>query len=222
MKTLYRVLLSACVLGFVAPSFAQTPQASPPPAAPSPAATPSLAPDELVKKITSDVLETVKKDKQLAAGDRDKALALAEEKILPHVDFKEAARLAVGRGWNQASAVQQDNLTGAFRQMLVRSYSNAVESYRGQTMRVLPSRTPPNGNEATVRSQYIRPGATPVMIEYVMRRTPEGWKIYDITVEGISLVLTYRGQFEQVVRDSGIDGLIRQLGDKNKPALKTS
>lgn len=205
MKTLLRTLAAASLMAFAATSFAQNA---------------TLSPDELVKKVTSDVLEAVKNDKQLAAGDKAKALALAEEKILPLVDFQEATRLAVGRAWGQATPEQQKNLTQAFRQMLVRSYSNAIEAYQGQTVRVLPSRTAPNAEEATVRNQYIRPGGAPVNLEYAMRKTPEGWKIYDITVEGISLVLTYRGQFEQVVKQSGIDGLIKTMNEKTQPPVK--
>ena len=186
MKIILRTLAAASLMAFAASSFAQNANAN-------------LSPDELVKRVTADVIETIKNDKQLAAGDRDKALALAEEKILPLVDFKEATRLAVGRAWGQASPEQQERLTQAFRQMLVRSYSNAIEAYKGQTLRVFPSRTPPNAEEATVRNQYIRPGGSPISLEYAMRKTPEGWKIYDITVEGISLVLTYRGQTMRVL-----------------------
>jgi phospholipid transport system substrate-binding protein len=188
----------------------------------STAQTANLSPEDLVKKVTADVLETIKSDKQLAAGDKNKALQLAEEKILPHVDFKEAARLAVGRPWSQATPEQQEKLTSAFRQMLVRSYSNALESYQGQTVKVLPSRTAPNSDTSTVRNQYIRQGGAPVTLEYAMKKNPDGWKIYDITVEGISLVLTYRGQFEQVAKQSGIDGLIKAMNEKNTPAIKPS
>lgn len=224
MKTLPSVLASACLIAFASVSLAQTSQPAQPAAKPAAAATETqgLSPDDLVKKVTTEVLESIKSDKRLAAGDRNKALQLAEEKILPHVDFKEAARLAVGRAWGQATPEQQEKLTASFRQMLVRSYSNALESYKGQTVRVLPSRAPPNADQATVRNQYIRAGGPPVMLEYAMRKTPEGWKIYDITVEGISLVLTYRGQFDQVVRQSGIDGLIKAMNEKNTPAIKPS
>jgi phospholipid transport system substrate-binding protein len=221
MKTLPGALASALLVAFASLSPAQAQSPQPAPAARDAApATAALAPDDLVKKVTSDVLEAIKSDRQLAAGDRDKALKLAEEKILPHVDFREAVRLAVGRPWAQATPDQQERLTAAFRQMLVRSYSNALDSYQGQTMRVLPSRVPANAEQAAVRNQYLRQGAPPVMLEYAMRRTPEGWKIYDITVEGISLVLTYRGQFEQVAKQSGIDALIRAINEKNTPAAK--
>ena len=174
-----------------------------------------LAPDELVRKVTADVLDAIKADKQLQAGDRKKALALAEQKILPHVDFREAAKLATGKAWQTASPEQQDRIVSEFRSMLVRIYSNAIDVYRGQTMKVLPVRLSAGATEVTVRNQYVREGRPPVKVEYAMNKTPEGWKIYDITVEGVSLVLTYRAEFEQITRVSGVDGLIKRLAEKN-------
>jgi phospholipid transport system substrate-binding protein len=184
----------------------------------TPALAQELGPEELVKKVTEDVLATIKSDKDLAAGDKQKALKLAEEKILPLVDFQEATRLAVGRAWREASPEQKQKLVSEFRSMLVRTYSNALEGYQGQTMKVLPSRNKPGDTEATVRNQYIRPGGKPVQLDYQMHKTGEGWKIYDITVEGISLVLTYRSEFDAVVKQQGIDGLIKRLSEKNAPA----
>jgi phospholipid transport system substrate-binding protein len=102
--------------------------------------------------------------------------------------------------------------------MLVRIYSNAIGVYQGQTMRVLPVRMQPGATEATVRNQYLRPGKPPASVDYAMRKTASGWKIYDITAEGISLVLTYRSEFEQVVQQSGVDGLIKRLSEKNAPS----
>jgi len=181
-------------------------------------ATKDLKPDELVKKVTDDVLSAIKGDKQLAAGDKEKALKLAEEKVLPHIDFEEATRLAVGRSWRQASKEQQEQLVTQFRSMLVRTYSSAISRYEGQTMKVLPARYKPDDTDVTVRNQYIRPGQQPVELDYAMRKTPDGWKIYDIVVEGVSLVITYRSEFDAVVKQDGIDGLIKRLAQKNTPA----
>jgi len=175
-------------------------------------------PEELVKKITDDVMAAIKSDKDLAAGDRQKAVKLAEAKILPHVDFEEATRLAVGRGWSQASPEQKKRLVSEFRNMLVRTYSNAISAYEGQTMKVLPSRVKPGESDATVRNQFIRPGGKPVLIDYSMRKTDKGWKVYDIVVEGVSLVLTYRSEFDAIVKQEGIDALIKRLAAKNAPA----
>lgn len=174
-----------------------------------------LGPDELVRKVTADVLEAIKSDKELQAGDRKKSLALAEAKILPHVDFREATQIAMGRSWRDATTAQQAELVDQFRQMLVRIYSSSLDVYRGQTMRVLPVRMSPGATEARVRNQYIREGRPPVAVDYSMVKTPTGWKIYDVSVEGISLVLTYRSEFENIVRNSGIDGLIKRMQEKN-------
>jgi phospholipid transport system substrate-binding protein len=180
-----------------------------------PALAQDLAPDELVRTVTTDVLDAIKSDKQLQAGDRKKALALAEQKILPHVDFREAARLATGKAWNGTTPEQQDKIVTEFRSMLVRIYSNAIDVYRGQTMKVLPVRLQPGATDVTVRNQFLSAGQPPVPIDYAMRKTPGGWMIYDITVDGVSLVLNYRDEFDQIIRVSGIDGLIKRLKEKN-------
>ena len=180
-----------------------------------PALSQELAPDALVRKVTEDVLATIKSDKDLQAGDRKKALALAEEKILPHVDFREATQIAMGRSWREATPEQQKRLVDEFRALLVRIYSASLDIYRGQTMKVLPLRAGRDDTDVRVRNQYIREGRPPVAVDYSMMKTPAGWKIYDISVEGISLVLTYRSEFESVVRASGIEGLIKRLQEKN-------
>ncbi len=175
----------------------------------------SSTPEELVRKVTAEVLEAIKADPQLQGGDRRKALALAEQRVLPHVDFREAAQLAAGRSWSVATPEQKERLVTEFRAMLVRVYSKAIGVYRGQTMKVLPVRIPPGATEATVRNQYLSEGRQPVAVAYAMRQTPDGWKIYDINIEGVSLVLTYRSEFEAIVRSDGVEGLIRKLQEKN-------
>jgi phospholipid transport system substrate-binding protein len=177
-----------------------------------------LAPDQLVQKITEEVLAAIRSDKQLAAGDKQKALKLAEEKVLPYIDFEDATRLAVGRAWSQATPEQKKRLVSEFRNMLVRTYSNAIQAYQGQTLKVLPSRGEPKGDEATVRTQFVRAGGQPLPIDFQMRKTEKGWKVFDIAVEGVSLVLTYRSEFDVVVKQEGIDGLIKRLAQKNTPA----
>ena len=174
------------------------------------------SPEEMVRQITTDVLQAIKKDKDLQAGDKKKALALAEQKVLPHLDFAQMTQLAAGRIWNSASTEQRGKLVDAFRAMLVRTYANSIDVYRGQTMTVVSAKVPPGATEATVRNRYASPGQRPTPVDYLMNKTPEGWKVYDIVVDGISLVLTYRSQFDQAVRQSGIDGLIKQLQDKTQ------
>ena len=177
-----------------------------------------LAPDQLVQKITDDVLAAVKSDKQLAAGDRQKAVKLAEEKVLPYIDFDQATRLAVGRAWREATPEQRKRLVTEFRNMLVRTYSNAIDAYQGQTLKVLPARGKQDPEETIVRTQFVRAGGQPLPIDFSLRKTDQGWKVFDITVEGVSLVLTYRSEFDAVVKQEGIDGLIKRLASKNIPA----
>jgi len=198
----FPIAMLACLMALALPARAQQ----------------DLGPEELVRKVTQDVLDAIRSDKQLAAGDKQKALKLAEEKVLPLIDFEEAARLAVGRAWAQATPEQRKKLVEEFRKMLVRTYSNAISAYEGQTMKVLPVRMKPGDTEVTVHNQYIRAGGTPLPVDYQMHKTSQGWKIYDITVEGVSLVLTYRSEFDAVVKQSGIDGLIKRLEEKNTPA----
>jgi phospholipid transport system substrate-binding protein len=186
-------------------------------------AAPALAaeeqnPEALVKQVTQEILDAVKTDKKLAAGDKQRALQVAEEKVLPHIDFEEATRLAVGRAWSQASPEQRKQLVSEFRRMLVRIYSNAIEPYQGQTIKVAPVRMKPGDTEVTVHNTFVRSGGKAIPFDYSMRKTEQGWKIYDIVVEGVSLVLTYRSEFDAVVRQNGIDGLIKALASKNSPA----
>lgn len=183
-----------------------------------PAQAQELAPEALIRKVTGEILAAIKSDKKLAAGDRQKALKLAEEKVLPHVDFDYATRLAVGRAWRQASPEQQQRLIAEFRAMLLRTYTNAIGAYEGQEIKVLASRGKPTDDEATVRNQFLRSGRPPVGVDYRMHRTPLGWKIFDITAEGVSLVITYRSEFSQVVRQEGVEGLIKRLTTKNAPS----
>jgi len=177
-----------------------------------------LAPDQLVQKITDEVLAAIKGDKELAAGDKQKALKLAEEKVLPYIDFEHATRLAVGRPWNQASAEQKKRLVTEFRNMLVRTYSNAIQAYQGQTLKVMPGRGKQDPEDTVVRTQFVRAGGQPLPIEFHMRQADKSWKVYDIVVEGVSLVMTYRSEFDAVVKQEGIDGLIKRLAQKNSPA----
>ena len=177
-----------------------------------------IGPDQLVQKITDEVLAAIKSDKELAAGDKQKAIKLAEEKVLPYIDFEQATRLAVGRAWRQASPEQQKRLVTEFRNMLVRTYSNAISAYQGQTLKVLPARGKQDPEETVVRTQFVRPGGQPLPIDFTMHQKDNTWKVYDIVVEGVSLVMTYRSEFDAVVKQQGIDGLIKALATKNIPA----
>jgi phospholipid transport system substrate-binding protein len=173
------------------------------------------APDALVKRIADEVLAIIKSDKDVAAGNPQKVVALAEQKVLPNFDFTRMTRLAVGRNWNQASDAQKEALTKEFRTMLVRTYSASLTAYRNQTIQVKPLQMSPNDKETTVRTQIIQQGGPPIPIDYAMEKTDNGWKVYDVVIEGASLVTTYRGSFNDLIQKSGIDGLIKTLQERN-------
>lgn len=182
----------------------------------APAHAQEVAPDELVKTVTAEVLEIVRQDKDIQAGDPRKSTALVQEKVLPHFNFTRMTALAMGRNWRQATPEQRQALVEQFRTLLVRTYSTALSAYRDQTIEYRPLRMKPDDTDATVRSQVIQPGGEPVSIDYSMHKTPHGWKVYDVIVGGVSLVTTYRDTFNSEVRSVGIDGLIKNLADKNR------
>ena len=174
------------------------------------------APDALVKRVAEDVLTTIRSDKELQAGNQAKVKQLIETKLAPNFDFARMTALAVGRNWASASPDQQKQLTDQFRTLLVRTYSGALTGYRDNTMDYKPLRMNPGDSEVIVRTEVRRPGQAPVQIDYNMAKSPEGWKAYYVTVAGVSLVTNYRGEFNDIVKSSGIDGLIKALDNKNK------
>jgi len=175
-------------------------------------------PDALVKRVAEDALQTIRADKELQAGNPAKVKQLIETKLVPHFDTARMTALAVGRSWRTATPEQQKRLTEEFQTLLIRTYSNALTNYRDNTMNYKPLRMNPGDTEVVVRTEVTRPAQSPVQIDYSMEKTPEGWKAYDITVAGVSLVTNYRDEFSDIVRSSGIDGLIKTLSDKNKGA----
>jgi len=180
----------------------------------------SPAPDVLVKTITEEVTTLLKKDKQIQAGDAKKAADLIEAKIVPHFDFTRMTRIAMARNWRAATPEQQNQLTGEFKTLLVRTYSTALANYRDQQIDYKPLRAKPEDTEVTVRSDVKQSGSSqPVSIDYEMEKTPNGWKVYDVKVGGVSLVTTYRDTFASEVRERGIDGLIKSLVAKNREPL---
>lgn len=174
------------------------------------------APDALVQRVAGEVLEIVKRDKEIQAGNQTKVIALVEEKVLPHFDFRRMTALAMGVNWRKASPEQQTRLVEEFRTLLVRTYSTALTNYRDQKIEYKPLRAQPGDTDVTVRSQVRQAGAEPIGIDYSLEKTDAGWKVYDVTVAGVSLVTTYRDTFAQEVRKAGVDGLIKTLGEKNR------
>jgi len=172
-------------------------------------------PDELIKSTAQEVLTIVKADKDIRAGDKKKVLALVEAKVLPHFDFERMTRLAVGKAWRTATAEQKATMVTEFRNLLVRTYTNAFTRYQDQTLEVKPFKMPAGADEVTVKTVILKPGAQPVTVDYEMEKKDDGWKVFDLSVEGVSLVTTYRGTFADQVAQSGIDGLIKMLVEKN-------
>jgi phospholipid transport system substrate-binding protein len=176
-----------------------------------------LAPDVLVKSITEEVVVILKKDKDIQAGDAKKAADLIETKIVPHFNFVRMTRIAMARNWRLASPEQQKELVGEFKTLLVRTYSTALSNYRDQQIDYRPLRAKPEDTEVTVRSDVKPSGSSqPVSIDYEMEKTPNGWKVYDVKVGGVSLVTTYRDTFASEVRERGVDGLLKSLAAKNR------
>lgn len=175
-----------------------------------------LAPDEQVKLISDEVISAIKQDQDIRAGNQKKLTDLVEAKVLPHFDFSRMTALAVGRHWPRASAEQKNLLSSEFRTLLVRTYSNALSTYKNQIIEFKPLRAAAEDTEVTVRTQVRQSGAAPISIDYNMERTSSGWKVYDIVVGGVSLVTNYRETFNSEVRYGGVDGLIKSLASQNR------
>ena len=174
------------------------------------------APDTLVKSTANEVLDIIKKDKDIQSGDMRKITALAEEKILPHFDFERMSRMVLGKHWNRASKEQQQQFIKQFRSLLITTYASALAKYRNQTIEYKPLRMQPADIEVTVKTQILQPGGPALPIDYTLGKSENSWLVFDVKIEGVSLVTTYRGQFSTEVRQSGMDGLIQRLADKNK------
>lgn len=175
----------------------------------------ATAPDALVKNVTSEVLQIVRTDKALQAGDSKRAIELVEQKVLPHFNFTRMTQLAVGRDWKSATPDQQKALEGEFKNLLVRTYSNALTSYKDQTVEFKPFKMGAADTDVLVRSEIKQPGGKPVQLDYNLAKGDAGWKVYDVVVAGVSLVTNYREQFRQEVQNGGIDGLVKSLQKRN-------
>jgi phospholipid transport system substrate-binding protein len=174
-------------------------------------------PDALLKQTTEDVVATINQDKDLQTGDRMKSYALVEAKIVPHFDFVRMTRLALGKNWNKATPDQQAAVVEAFRNLLVRTYSGALTRFRNLAITYKPWTGTATDPSTVVQSTVVDNGRT-VPIDYQMAHEDNTWKVYDIKVDGISLVTNYRSDFNDRVSTVGIDGLIKDLQDKAKAA----
>ncbi len=200
MKYLIKLLLSLSIVLFANMAMAE------------------VAADVFVKTNADDVLEIIKKDKAIQAGDQKKIYDLAEQKILPNFDFDRISRLVVGKYWNAATPEQQDSFKREFRSLMIRTYSTALSKYRDQTIEYKPLRATASDKDVVVKTSILQSGGQPVAVDYSLEKTADSWKVYDITIEGVSLVTNYRSQFSGEIRQSNLDGLIKKLADKNAQA----
>ena len=173
------------------------------------------APDALIKRLSTDVLESIKTDKAVQAGDISKVMSLVDSKIMPNVDFTRMTASAVGRNWRQATPEQQKRLQEEFKTLLIRTYSGALSQVKDQSINVKPLRAGPTDKEVIVRSEVVGRG-DPVQLDYRMEKSDKGWRIYDLNVLGVWLIETYRTQFAQEISAKGVDGLITSLTQRNK------
>ena len=175
------------------------------------------APDTLVDNTAQEVLTIVRQDKDIRGGNKAKILDLVEVKILPHFNFHRMTRLAMGKNWSKAAPEQQQELVKEFRTLLVRTYSNALSTYSDATIKVEPLKNTGGETDTTVKTKVIQDsGQEPVPIDYSMEKTSDGWKVYDVTVAGVSLVTNYRSTFNNQVREGGVEKLIKTLAEKNR------
>jgi phospholipid transport system substrate-binding protein len=177
------------------------------------------SPDELVKRTADDVLAVVKTDKDIQAGNQEKIFALTEEKILPNFDFDKVSRLVLGKNWTRATPDQKAAFQNEFKTLLLRTYAVALSKYKNQTIEFKPLRLVDGATDATVKTLIIQEGGQPIAVDYALSKKTDAWKVYDIVIEGVSLVTNYRSQFAQEIRQNGMDTLIKKLEDKNKSSV---
>lgn len=173
------------------------------------------APDALVKRVATEVMDSIKSDPAIQAGDINRIIALVDSKIMPNVNFERMTASAVGRFWRQATPEQQKQLQAEFKTLLVRTYSGALGEVKDQTLSFKPTRMRPEDTEVVVRSE-VRGRGEPIQLDYRLEKSGDAWKIYDLNVLGVWLVETYRTQFAQEITAKGVDGLIASLAQRNK------
>ena len=174
------------------------------------------APDAVVKRVATDVINTIKSDPAIQAGNEARIREVLDAKLLPNFDFTRMTALAMGKNWRTATPEQQKRVADEFRALLVRTYSGALNNYRNETIDYKPLRMNPADTDVTVRTVVMKAAGSPIQIDYSMAKTPEGWKAYDVIVGGVSLVTNYRDEFNDQIKAGGVDGLIKTLADRNK------
>jgi phospholipid transport system substrate-binding protein len=185
-----------------------------------PAQAADTPPDVLARTTTQEVLAILKQDKEIQGGNLNKVYQLVEAKILPNFDFNRMTQLAVGKHWPRATAKQKQALVTEFRNLLVRTYSSSLTVFTNQTVEFKPMAIKPDDADVTVHSEIRQPGGQPIPIDYSMYKTAFGWKVYDVSIDGVSLVTNYRASFANTIRQNGIDGLIKTLAAQSARTAK--
>lgn len=174
------------------------------------------APDDLIRKISDEVLQILASTPSQTTGEASQVVGLVEQAVLPHFNFRRMTMLAVGRDWRNATPEQRERLTDAFYRLLLRTYSNALTRYRDQTVGVSPLRAQPTDKTVRVQTEIRQPDGQPIPVDYLLEQGIDGWKIFDVVIAGASLVTNYRGTFAQQINMGGIDGLINSLEAKGR------
>lgn len=206
--------LAAALLSFGAPAPASAQQVAP-------QAAMQLSPDEMIRTMSTQIIDRIKSDKDLQSGDLRKLSQFVDETIMPAVNFERMTALSVGRAWRTATPEQQKLLMGEFRALLLRTYAGALSAVKDQSVRVKPLRAGADDAEVIVRSEILQSRGDPIQLDYRLEKSPAGWRIYDLNVLGVWLVETYRNQFAQEINAKGVDGLIRSLADRNRQFSQT-
>jgi phospholipid transport system substrate-binding protein len=178
------------------------------------------APDELIRQVSTEVIDIVKSDKAIQAGDVSRIVTLVDTKVMPHVNFQRMTASAVGRNWRSATPEQQKRLQEEFKTLLVRSYAGALTQVKDQTVQLKPMRANPGDTEVVVRTE-VKGKGEPIQLDYRLEKSGDTWKIYDVNVVGVWLVEQYRTSFNQEISAGGIDGLIAKLAERNKGTPKS-
>jgi phospholipid transport system substrate-binding protein len=180
----------------------------------------SVAPDVMIRDVAQEVITIIKQDTGNKAESQKRILALVDAKVLPNFDFTHMTQLAMGRNWRQATPEQQKALVAEFRSMLVRTYTNAFTLYRDQQIEVKPLKLAATDTDIVVNTRVLKSGGQPTSVNYKMKKTADGWKVYDVVIEAVSLVTNYRGQFSTTIQKSGVDGLIKELSGMNAGTVR--
>ncbi len=174
-----------------------------------------LDPESLVRQTSDRMLVVLKEQHDLIQAEPERLYGLVDDIVLPHFDFERMARWVLGKHWKRASPDQQQRFVNEFRTLLVRTYGTALLEYRDQQIKFLPLRMAEGSEDVTVRTEVVKPGGVPIPISYSMFHRADGWKVYDVAIDGISLVSNYRSSFSTEIKDQGMDKLIQRLVERN-------